>query len=124
MLRFYHNFNHAFDVTQTLFAMFAFAEDAKLLTALEQVMLLISAVCHDIAHPGVGNQFLVNANHPLAEAYGCKSVLENMHAAKTMQLIEKSKILRNLTTSVRRLIARERRSSELNYPESLCWLSS
>lgn len=106
MFRSYHNFNHAFDVTQTLFAMFAFAEDAQLLTALEQVVMLLSAVCHDIAHPGVGNQYLVNANHPLAEAYGSTSVLENMHAAKTMQLIEKSNILRNLTTGVRRLVVR------------------
>lgn len=101
MCRYYHNFNHAFDVTQTLFAMFAFAEDVQLLTALEQVVLLISAVCHDIAHPGVSNRYLVSTNHPLAVAYGSTSVLENMHAAKTMQLIEKSHILRNLTTNVR-----------------------
>lgn len=99
--RHYHNFSHAFDVTQTLFAIFGFAGSNQLLNPLEKVVLLLAAVGHDIAHPGVSNQFIVTTNHPLAITYGYASVLENMHAAKTMALVERHDLLRNLAANVR-----------------------
>lgn len=101
--RSYHDFHHALDVTQTLFALFGFAEHSVRLqlTSLERIVLMFAAVGHDIAHPGVSNRFLVATKHPLALAYGYTSVLENMHAAKTMALMEHHNVLRNLTPSVR-----------------------
>lgn len=90
-------------MTQTLFSIFGFAGDRQLLTALEQVVLLLAAIGHDIAHPGVSNHFVVRTNHPLVTTYGDTSVLETMHAAKTMALVEQHGILRNLAANVRKL---------------------
>ena len=49
--------------------------------------LLISAICHDIDHPGVSNQFLINTSAPLAICYNDNSVLENHHAATTFTIL-------------------------------------
>ncbi|PHJ17923.1 3 5 -cyclic nucleotide phosphodiesterase domain-containing protein [Cystoisospora suis] len=54
---------------------------------LEEVGLIIASLCHDIAHPGRNNNFMVNASTPLALTYNDISVLENMHASLTFRLL-------------------------------------
>ncbi|CBZ52185.1 putative 3',5'-cyclic phosphodiesterase [Neospora caninum Liverpool] len=54
---------------------------------LEEASLIIATLCHDIAHPGRNNNFMVNANTPLALTYNDISVLENMHASLTFRLL-------------------------------------
>ena len=49
---------------------------------------LIAALCHDIDHPGVNNNFLIVTGAPFAILYNDKSVLENHHAALTFQLLQ------------------------------------
>jgi cAMP-specific phosphodiesterase 4 len=51
------------------------------LTPLERFALLLSALCHDIRHPGLNNTYQVNAQTPLAMLYNDQAVLEHHHAA-------------------------------------------
>lgn len=41
----------------------------------------VSALAHDVDHPGVNNNSLIEEHHPLAIIYNDKAVLENHHAA-------------------------------------------
>ncbi|KAK3630016.1 3',5'-cyclic-nucleotide phosphodiesterase [Elasticomyces elasticus] len=102
----YHNWRHAVDVTQSLYC---FLLDVRLcppletdtrppkhlnalerlLTPLDALILLISAIGHDVGHPGVNNAFLIACNHPLAQMYNDKSVLENYHCAAYSQLLRR-----------------------------------
>ncbi len=103
---YYHNWRHAVDVTQS---MYCFLLDVRLcpplesderpqneLNALERMVthvdgliLLVSGIGHDVGHPGVNNAFLVAANHPLAQTYNDRSVLENYHCAAYSQLLRR-----------------------------------
>jgi len=58
-----------------------------LLSWLEEFALLVSAVCHDIGHPGVNNDFLVSTSHELAIRYNDTSPLENMHCARLFAMV-------------------------------------
>jgi len=51
--------------------------------------LLISAIGHDVGHPGVNNLFLVTINAPLAQLYNDRSVLESFHCAAYSQLLRR-----------------------------------
>ncbi|KAI9270020.1 hypothetical protein EDC94DRAFT_597850 [Helicostylum pulchrum] len=98
----YHNFAHAVDVLQCLFYMLCelgvlpftnkFLQKSKpqsLLRPKDVFALLIAAIGHDAAHPGVNNSFLINSSNPLATLYNDKSVLESLHAMTLFQLLNK-----------------------------------
>lgn len=102
----YHNWRHAVDVTQSIYSFLVFfglcpptdsEENPKpehkgierVLTPLDGLILLVSAIGHDVGHPGVNNAFLVACNHPLAQMYNDKSVLENYHCAAYSQLLRR-----------------------------------
>ena len=51
--------------------------------------LLISAIGHDVGHPGVNNMFLVKLNAPLAQLYNDTSVLEAFHCAAYSQILRR-----------------------------------
>lgn len=101
---YYHNWRHAVDVTQSIYC---FLLDARLspvaasdhrpikdlnpmerlLTPLDGLLLLTSAIGHDVGHPGVNNAFLTMCNHPIAQMYNDKSVLESYHCAAYSQML-------------------------------------
>ncbi|KAI9702691.1 MAG: 3',5'-cyclic-nucleotide phosphodiesterase [Bogoriella megaspora] len=103
----YHNFRHAVDVLQALFYFLLqigtlppYAVEtrrtyqrqsaiATLLTPFHGLMLLISAIGHDVGHPGVNNAFLVALNAPLAQLYNDRSVLESFHCAAYSQILRR-----------------------------------
>ena len=105
----YHNFRHAVDVLQSLFySLVAIgilppyphksdnpptqtqrSSVAQLLRPFEALTLLISAIGHDVGHPGVNNMFLVQLNAPLAQLYNDKSVLEAFHCAAYSQILRR-----------------------------------
>lgn len=87
----YHNFEHGIDVLQTVFVFLTSFECTKYLTPLEQLSILISALCHDIQHPGFSNEYQSNAETPLAQLYTDQSVLERHHAASTLKILKDSK---------------------------------
>lgn len=105
----YHNFRHAVDVLQSLFYFIVQigilppypvgstppphannkSPIAKLLSPFEGLTLLISAIGHDVGHPGVNNMFLVKLNAPLAQLYNDQSVLEAFHCAAYSQILRR-----------------------------------
>jgi len=85
----YHNNIHAADVTQSLGVMLSFPEVRDQLTPIEQLAIIMSVICHDVGHPGVNNDFLVNSQSEEAKIYHDQSVNENMHLRYTFKLLEK-----------------------------------
>ena len=105
----YHNFRHAVDVLQSLFYFIVqigiippypngstpppYSHDkspiANLLQPFDALTLLVSAIGHDVGHPGVNNMFLVKLNAPLAQLYNDQSVLEAFHCAAYSQILRR-----------------------------------
>ncbi|KAI8646889.1 hypothetical protein BD408DRAFT_449479 [Parasitella parasitica] len=109
----YHNFAHAVDVLQCLFFMLCelsvlpFTKKHKtsskmsrkpqdLLRPKDVFALLIAAIGHDAAHPGVNNMFLINSSNPLATLYNDRSVLESLHSMTLFQLLNKHGIVQSV----------------------------
>jgi hypothetical protein len=82
----YHNFTHACDVVLSLYRMLVMVQWSKWLSEMDVYSLLVSALCHDIGHPGKTNPFLVETHHELSLRYNDKSPLENMHCAYLFEL--------------------------------------
>ncbi|ESP03832.1 hypothetical protein LOTGIDRAFT_156431 [Lottia gigantea] len=74
----YHNWRHAFNVTQTMFCMFKTGHMSNILTNTERLALIIGCLCHDLDHRGTNNQFQIKTDSPLSELYST-SVLEHHH---------------------------------------------
>jgi len=87
----YHNWFHAVDVTHCLFNLMQLCGAGSYLSSCERFSLLVSATCHDVAHPGFNNVFLVEAAHELAMRYNDKSPLENMHCSRLFEIVNMPK---------------------------------
>ncbi|KAH7170551.1 hypothetical protein EDB81DRAFT_169827 [Dactylonectria macrodidyma] len=104
----YHNFRHVVDVLQATFNFLVHIGSlppypsntstdsipekspmAALVTPFEALTLLITAIGHDVGHPGVNNGFLVTLNAPLAQLYNDRSVLESFHCAAYSQILRR-----------------------------------
>lgn len=105
----YHNFRHVVDVLQATFnflvhigAVAPFPGSASegpttegrspmgsLIEPFEALTLLVTAIGHDVGHPGVNNGFLVTLNAPLAQLYNDRSVLESFHCAAYSQILRR-----------------------------------
>ncbi|POR34855.1 Phosphodiesterase [Tolypocladium paradoxum] len=104
----YHNFRHVVDVLQATFnflvhigALPPYPFDqrqasttdkspiATLLGSFEALALLVTAIGHDVGHPGVNNGFLSTLNAPLAQLYNDRSVLESFHCAAYSQILRR-----------------------------------
>ncbi|KAK9457728.1 hypothetical protein V1511DRAFT_509169 [Dipodascopsis uninucleata] len=105
----YHNFRHAVDVLQATFyfllcmrslPQYAGSDSAvmsrdtecsfsKVLNQRDALALLVTALGHDVGHPGVTNSFLVASRSPLARMYHDDSVLESFHCATFNQILYK-----------------------------------
>lgn len=109
----YHNFRHVIDVLQATFhflvqigALPPFplpdhydgalptqkpptSPMAGLVEPFEALTLLVTAIGHDVGHPGVNNGFLVTLNAPLAQLYNDRSVLESFHCAAYSQILRR-----------------------------------
>ncbi|KAJ8605884.1 hypothetical protein CTAYLR_000585 [Chrysophaeum taylorii] len=77
----YHNFRHAVDVALTAAWFGNNVVVVAKLSSLDVFALILSALCHDLDHPGRSNAFLVATSHHLAIRYNDFSVLEQHHAA-------------------------------------------
>ena len=66
----------------------------------------IASAVHDVDHPGVNNNFLVQSSHPLAIMYNDISVLEFHHSRRAFEIASRSEcnIFENLTEETRKEI--------------------
>ncbi|XP_072338434.1 3',5'-cyclic-AMP phosphodiesterase 4C-like isoform X1 [Scyliorhinus torazame] len=95
----YHNNYHAADVTQSTHVLLRSPALDAVFTDLEILAAIFASAVHDVDHPGVSNQFLINTNSELALMYNDTSVLENHHLAVGFKLLQKENcnIFQNLT---------------------------
>ncbi|XP_070185768.1 dual 3',5'-cyclic-AMP and -GMP phosphodiesterase 11-like [Littorina saxatilis] len=94
----YHNWRHAFNVTQTMFCMLKTGQMLNILGDTERLALLVGCLCHDLDHRGTNNQFQMKTMSPLAELYST-STMEHHHFDQCIMIISTkgSDILCNLT---------------------------
>ncbi|KAJ3025966.1 UNVERIFIED_CONTAM: hypothetical protein HDU68_006406 [Siphonaria sp. JEL0065] len=86
----YHNSYHAADVLQTVnLLLLSDPQMAQNFTKLEILAACIASAVHDVDHPGVNNNYLIQCSHPLAILYNDLSVLEYHHASKAFEIMQK-----------------------------------
>ncbi|XP_039628619.1 cAMP-specific 3',5'-cyclic phosphodiesterase 4B isoform X3 [Polypterus senegalus] len=102
----YHNSLHAADVTQSTHVLLSTPALDAVFTDLEILAALFAAAIHDVDHPGVSNQFLINTNSELALMYNDESVLENHHLAVGFKLLQEENcdIFQNLSKRQRQTL--------------------
>ncbi|XP_038646896.1 cAMP-specific 3',5'-cyclic phosphodiesterase 4D isoform X2 [Scyliorhinus canicula] len=99
----FHNNIHAADVTQSTHVLLSTPALEAVFTDLEILTAIFASAIHDVDHPGVSNQFLINTNSELALMYNDSSVLENHHLAVGFKLLQEENcdIFQNLTKKQR-----------------------
>uniref|UniRef100_A0A8C4XAP1 Phosphodiesterase n=1 Tax=Erpetoichthys calabaricus TaxID=27687 RepID=A0A8C4XAP1_ERPCA len=99
----YHNNMHAADVVQSTHVLLSTPALEAVFTDLEVMAAIFASAIHDVDHPGVSNQFLINTNSELALMYNDASVLENHHLAVGFKLLQEENcdIFANLTKKQR-----------------------
>ncbi|XP_060729678.1 cAMP-specific 3',5'-cyclic phosphodiesterase 4B isoform X3 [Tachysurus vachellii] len=104
----YHNSLHAADVAQSTHILLSTPALEAVFTDLEILAAIFAAAIHDVDHPGVSNQFLINTNSELALMYNDESVLENHHLAVGFKLLqgENCDIFQNLSKKQRQTLRR------------------
>ena len=87
----YHNAMHGADVAQSLCIFFIStnAEQISETTVLDLLGMIISAMGHDLGHPGYTNNFHINALTDLALTYNDASCLENFHTSYLFKILKK-----------------------------------
>ncbi|KAM9347689.1 high affinity cGMP-specific 3',5'-cyclic phosphodiesterase 9A [Symphorus nematophorus] len=95
----FHNFKHCFCVTQMMYGLIWLTDLRSKMDSVDLMIMLTSAVCHDLDHTGYNNAYQINAQTELALRYNDISPLENHHCAVAFEILEKteSNIFRNLS---------------------------
>ncbi|XP_078732466.1 3',5'-cyclic-AMP phosphodiesterase 4C-like [Lampetra fluviatilis] len=99
----FHNSLHAADVTHSTHVLLNALALNAVFTDLEVFAAIFASSIHDVDHPGVSNQFLINTNSELALLYNDESVLENHHLATGFRLLQEGDcdIFQNLSSKQR-----------------------
>ncbi|XP_008330383.1 cAMP-specific 3',5'-cyclic phosphodiesterase 4D isoform X2 [Cynoglossus semilaevis] len=99
----YHNNIHAADVVQSTHVLLSTPALEAVFTDLEIMATLFASAIHDVDHPGVTNQFLIDTSSELAVMYNDTSVLENHHLAVGFKLLQEDNcdIFQNLSKKLR-----------------------
>lgn len=82
----YHNWRHALNVTQTMFAMLKTGKMERFMTDLEIFGLLVACLCHDLDHRGTNNSFQMKTTSPLAILY-TTSTMEHHHFDQCIMIL-------------------------------------
>uniref|UniRef100_T1JG26 Phosphodiesterase n=1 Tax=Strigamia maritima TaxID=126957 RepID=T1JG26_STRMM len=75
----YHNWRHAFNVAQMMFALFTTAEMKGIFTDIERLGMFTGCLCHDLDHRGKNNAFQEKTGSALALLYGTTNTMEHHH---------------------------------------------
>ena len=101
MTTLYHNSLHGADVTQSLCVYFLNSniEEICETTVLDLLGIIVSAMGHDLGHPGLNNNYLINASSDLAITYNDSSCLENFHTSYLFKILrqEENNIIEKLS---------------------------
>ncbi|CAL9689765.1 unnamed protein product [Knipowitschia caucasica] len=94
----FHNFKHCFCVTQMMYGLIWLTDLRSRMDSVDLLIMLTSAVCHDLDHTGYNNAYQINARTELALRYNDISPLENHHCAVAFEILEKTEcnIFRNV----------------------------
>lgn len=85
----YHSDLHGFDVCQAAASYLTHTNLVELLFLNDHDILafILSAVVHDLGHPGLTNNYQINSSSDLALIYNDKSVLENYHVSEAFKIM-------------------------------------
>ncbi|XP_063174201.1 dual 3',5'-cyclic-AMP and -GMP phosphodiesterase 11A [Candoia aspera] len=84
----YHNWRHAFNVCQLMFAMLTTAGFQEILTEIEILALIVGCLCHDLDHRGTNNAFQAKIGSALAQLYGTSATLEHHHFNHAVMILQ------------------------------------
>jgi hypothetical protein len=84
----YHNSTHAADVTQALLCMLTQDRLDTKFTDLELFALILSAIIHDVAHPGFSNLFLTKTQDEQALMYNDQSSNEALSLSIGFKILQ------------------------------------
>lgn len=112
----YHNWRHAFNVAQMMFAILTSTQWWKIFGEIECLALIIGCLCHDLDHRGTNNSFQIKyvfvlklsadiywynfrASSPLAQLYST-STMEHHHFDQCLMILNSpgNQILSNLSS--------------------------
>ncbi|CAG9860103.1 unnamed protein product [Phyllotreta striolata] len=82
----YHNWRHALNVAQTMFAMFKTGKMERFMSDLEMLGLIVACLCHDLDHRGTNNAFQMKTDSPLAVLYST-STMEHHHFDQCVMIL-------------------------------------
>ncbi|XP_039546807.1 cGMP-specific 3',5'-cyclic phosphodiesterase isoform X2 [Pimephales promelas] len=82
----YHNWRHAFNTSQCMFAVLKSGRVQNNLSDLEILALMIATLSHDLDHRGVNNSYIKRSEHPLAQLY-CHSTMEHHHFDQCLMIL-------------------------------------
>ncbi|KAG8512611.1 cGMP-specific 3',5'-cyclic phosphodiesterase, partial [Galemys pyrenaicus] len=82
----YHNWRHAFNTAQCMFAALKAGKIQSKLSDLETLALLIATLSHDLDHRGLNNSYIQRSEHPLAQLY-CHSIMEHHHFDQCLMIL-------------------------------------
>jgi len=88
----FHNLQHSACVTHFTYKLITETEAMEKLSKHQQFAILLSAVVHDVDHPGNTNLFEVNSASELALRYNDQAVLENHHCSTAFRLMRKQNL--------------------------------
>ncbi|XP_017486672.1 PREDICTED: dual 3',5'-cyclic-AMP and -GMP phosphodiesterase 11A-like [Rhagoletis zephyria] len=94
----YHNWRHAFNVAQFLYAILVNTNLSRILGELETLALIVACLSHDLDHRGTNNSFQIKTSSPLAQLYST-STLEHHHFDQSLMILNSqgNQILSNLS---------------------------
>lgn len=95
----FHNFQHAINVLHMTYILL---DKTKIIDKLNKMIVfatLISAISHDVDHPGNTNSYEINSMSKYARLYNDISVLENHHCSLTFDLLEQSELMKSIPIS-------------------------
>eukprot|EP01038_Epipyxis_sp_PR26KG_P011345 gene11345-15210_t len=106
----FHNLQHATCVTHFTHMLIKAAKAMDQIKTHQVFGIMVSALVHDVDHPGNTNLFEINSGSELALKYNDQSVLENHHCSTAFRIMRKQNtnilagLSKPLTVEIRRII--------------------
>ncbi|XP_076037013.1 cGMP-specific 3',5'-cyclic phosphodiesterase-like isoform X2 [Oratosquilla oratoria] len=82
----YHNWRHALNVAQTMYAMLKTGKMERFMNELEMLGLIVACLSHDLDHRGTNNSFQTKTDSPLAILYST-STMEHHHFDQCVMIL-------------------------------------